>query len=72
MTMGGSVTRFLLYPGCRVTVSGSAESCDRAELLLNHLGLVGNESDDKEKINRMILSYRKTAVEFPDVSYELR
>ncbi len=68
--MGVAVTRFLTFPGSRITIEGSVEACDRAELMMSHLGLTGNEEEDRKKIDRLISSYKKTSVDFPYIKYE--
>lgn len=64
------IKRFLKYPGSRVTLEGSSEACDRAEFLLKHLDLNGDETGDKEKIDRLSAQYSRTGVDFPKITYE--
>jgi hypothetical protein len=66
------IKRFLTYPGCRVALEGSSDACDTAELLLNHLGLCGDESSDREKIDRLVNQYGRTGVDFPVITYKKR
>ncbi len=64
------ITRFLTYPSCKVTLKGSGEACDRAELYLGFLDLNGDEEADKKKIDQVVTSYQKTNVEFPEIEYK--
>ncbi len=66
----GAVKRFLTFPGSRVTLKGSAEACDTAELLLGCLNLEGNEDSDRKKIDQLTSSYARTNVDFPKIEYE--
>ena len=65
-----AVQRFLTFPKSRVTLTGSKEACDTAELLLGCLNLDGNEESDRKKIDQLTSSYARTRVDFPDIEYK--
>ena len=68
--MSDEITRYLTYRRSRVVLTGTQKACDRAELLINHLGLTGSEDTDRKKINALIDAYKRTSVEFPLIRYE--
>lgn len=65
----GAVKRFLNISGCHIALEGSREAVDRGEILIKHIGIDGNEEEDRTKIRRLVQQYRKTSLDFPLISY---
>ena len=65
----GAVKRFLNISGCHVSIEGTREAVDRGEILIKHIGLNGNEEEDRTKLKRLVRQYQKTSLDFPVICY---